>query len=206
MRHVRCFLPAGLISEKLLPTNSEAVNFVLFLRFPFGLAANTCTACRENTCRHRLPISRNAADIRAKLYLKLYRIRWYHTENFSRFRSLSTTEKYPYIVILVIIVLKQLTWTRTWLCLPNSGMIPGRNSCLFCEFPSFTDLSWPDQNDSNLTNLLQSTHLEHWMQIQECMTCIDVALYPLGFGTASSLITGLDLLGFGTAISLIPGL
>jgi hypothetical protein len=44
------------------------------------------------------------------------------------------------------------------------------------------------------------------MQIQECMTCIDVALYPLGFGTASSLITGLDLLGFGTAISLIPGL
>jgi hypothetical protein len=50
----------------------------LFLRFAFGLAANTCIACRENTCRRRLPITRNVVDIRAKLYLKLYRIRWYH--------------------------------------------------------------------------------------------------------------------------------
>jgi hypothetical protein len=44
------------------------------------------------------------------------------------------------------------------------------------------------------------------MHDMHLLTCIDVALYPLGFGTASSLITGLDLLGFGTAISLIPGL
>jgi hypothetical protein len=110
-------------------------------------------------------------------------------------------------VILVIIVLKQLTWNRTWLCLPNSGMISGRNSCLFCEFPSFTDLSWPDQNDSNLTNLLQSTLNANSRIHDMCrLTCINVGLYPLGFGTASSLITVLDLLGFGTAISLIPGL
>lgn len=91
-------------------------------------------------------------------------------------------------MILVIIVLKQLTWNRTWLCLPNSGMIPGRNSCLFCEFPSFTDLSWPDQNDSNLTNLLQSALNANSRMHDMCrLTFIDVGLYLLGFGYSKLL-------------------
>jgi hypothetical protein len=172
VHHVRCFLAAGLISEKLLPTNSEAVNFVLFLRFAFGLAANSCIACRENTCRRRLPISRNAADIRAKLNLKLFRIRWYHIRELLSFSISFYNREVSLHRDSAHNVLKQLTWNRTWRCLPNSGMIPGRNSCLFCEFPSLTDFSSPDQNNSNLTNLLQSAHLEHWMQIQACITCI----------------------------------